>query len=109
MYVCIYVCTCMYVCMYVRTYLCIVPHTYVIDICMCMYVHWLQDEDGNGLTDLEIREQVDTFMFEGHDTTANSLCWILYLLAKHPEHQDKCREEIDAIFKEKDEIEWLGF
>ena len=48
-------------------------------------------------------------MFEGHDTTANSLCWILYLLAKHPEHQDKCRDEIDAIFKEKDEIEWLEF
>ena len=29
--------------------------------------------------------QVDTFMFEGHDTTTCSLAWTLFLIGHHPE------------------------
>ncbi|XP_077993423.1 leukotriene-B4 omega-hydroxylase 3-like [Glandiceps talaboti] len=67
-----------------------------------------RDEDGKGLTDQEIRDEVDTFMFEGHDTTASGLTWIMYNLARHPEHQQKCQEEIDELLdqKDKDELEW---
>ncbi|XP_002739095.2 cytochrome P450 4F3-like [Saccoglossus kowalevskii] len=67
-----------------------------------------RDESGKGLTDQEIRDEVDTFMFEGHDTTASGISWILYNMAKHTEHQLKCQEEIDELMdqKDKDEIEW---
>lgn len=56
-----------------------------------------QDEAGEGLTDAEIRDEVETFMFEGHDTTSSGIAWILYNLARHPDIQSKARAEVDAI------------
>ena len=35
-----------------------------------------------------------------------AICWILYCLALHPEHQQKCQEEIDSIFKQNKELQW---
>jgi cytokinin trans-hydroxylase len=37
------------------------------------------------------------FMLAGHETTANSLCWVLYLLDRHPEWWDALREEVFAV------------
>ena len=68
-----------------------------------------QDADGKGLTDQEIFDEVDTFMFEGHDTTASGISWFLYNMAKFPEFQQKCREEIDNLLTDKtqDKLEWF--
>jgi cytochrome P450 family 4 subfamily B polypeptide 1 len=49
---------------------------------------------------------VDTFVFEGYDTTANALTWTLYCLAKYPEHQTKCREEIKDVLRGRDHIDY---
>uniref|UniRef100_V9KPX3 Cytochrome P450, family 4, subfamily F, polypeptide 22 n=1 Tax=Callorhinchus milii TaxID=7868 RepID=V9KPX3_CALMI len=67
-----------------------------------------KDEEGNGLTDEEIQSEADTFMFEGHDTTASAISWALYNLARHPEYQEKCREEIAQLLKENgsEDLEW---
>ena len=64
------------------------------------------DEDGNGLTDVEIMDEVDTFMFEGHDTTTSGISWTLYCLAKYPEHQEKIREEVRNVLMGR---EWLDY
>ncbi|XP_021538846.1 cytochrome P450 4F22 isoform X1 [Neomonachus schauinslandi] len=67
-----------------------------------------RDEDGKELSDEDIRAEADTFMFEGHDTTSSGLSWVLFNLAKYPEYQEKCREEIQEVMKgrELEELEW---
>ncbi|XP_074240565.1 cytochrome P450 4F2 isoform X3 [Saimiri boliviensis] len=67
-----------------------------------------KDEDGKELSDEDIRAEADTFMFEGHDTTASGLSWVLYHLAKHPEYQERCRREVQELLKDREpkEIEW---
>ncbi|XP_045171819.2 cytochrome P450 4B1-like isoform X3 [Mercenaria mercenaria] len=62
-----------------------------------------KDENGEGLTFREIRDEVDTFMFAGHDTTASVINWVLWSLAKYPEMQDKVRKEVEDILDEKEE------
>jgi cytochrome P450 len=44
----------------------------------------------------------------GHDTTSSGLSWVLFNLAKYPEYQEKCREEIQEVMRgrELEELEW---
>nr|XP_017194239.1 cytochrome P450 4F3 isoform X2 [Oryctolagus cuniculus] len=67
-----------------------------------------KDEDGKEMSDEDIRAEADTFMFEGHDTTASGLSWVLYNLAKHPEYQERCRQEVQELLRDRElkEIEW---
>ncbi|WKX92995.1 hypothetical protein Q1695_010764 [Nippostrongylus brasiliensis] len=50
----------------------------------------------------DIREEVDTFMFEGHDTTATSIGWTLWFMAFNSECQTKVQQEMDEIFGSSD-------
>jgi cytochrome P450 len=43
------------------------------------------DEDGNRLSDLQIRDEVMTLMFAGHDTTTSTVSFMVYELARQPE------------------------
>ncbi|XP_062554130.1 probable cytochrome P450 4d14 [Armigeres subalbatus] len=53
--------------------------------------------DGKPLTDDDIREEVDTFTFAGHDTTSSALTFLLFNIAKYPEVQQKLYEEISTV------------
>ncbi|XP_035393619.1 cytochrome P450 4B1-like [Cygnus atratus] len=76
-------------------------HLDFLDILLCT-----KDVNGVGLSDEDLRAEVDTFMFEGHDTTASGISWLLYCLALHPQYQQQCREEIQGILGDRDTIEW---
>lgn len=59
--------------------------------------------EAQGLIDEEgIREEVDTFTFEGHDTTSTALTFILFLLGTHRDVQEKVYEEISSICAQND-------
>ncbi len=51
------------------------------------------DEDGNSLSDLQIRDEVMTLLFAGHDTTTSTIAFMFYELAHHPEIVERLRAE----------------
>lgn len=55
-------------------------------------------ENGAKLSDSDIREEVDTFMFEGHDTTTASIFWTLFMLGHNAKIQDNVYKELQTIF-----------
>ena len=55
-----------------------------------------RDPEGRPLRHEEIRDQVVTFLFAGHETTAQALTWALVLLARHPDTEDLLAAEVHA-------------
>ncbi|XP_045459539.1 cytochrome P450 4g15-like [Melitaea cinxia] len=56
----------------------------------------------NVITDHEIKEEVDTIMFEGHDTTAAGSSFVLCLLGVHQDIQERVYNELYSIFGDSD-------
>jgi cytochrome P450 len=50
-----------------------------------------RDEDGQPLTDQELRDELMTLVLAGHETTANSLAWTFERLVRTPEAYDRLR------------------
>uniref|UniRef100_A0A0D9S7D2 Cytochrome P450 family 4 subfamily A member 11 n=1 Tax=Chlorocebus sabaeus TaxID=60711 RepID=A0A0D9S7D2_CHLSB len=63
-------------------------------------------ENGSSLSNKDLCAEVDAFMFEGHNTTASGISWILYALATHTKHQQRCREEIQGLLGDGASITW---
>jgi cytochrome P450 len=56
-----------------------------------------RDDDGNSMSDQQLRDEVITLLLAGHETTALNLSWTWYLLAQHPQIEEKLHEELDAV------------
>lgn len=58
-------------------------------------------DTGEGMPDLQLRDELMTMFVAGHDTTANALTWTLYLLSQHPEEQALVEAEVDGVLQGK--------
>ena len=55
-----------------------------------------RDTNGDKLSDDAVQEEVDTFMFEGHDTTASGITWAMYYIGCLPDIQRRLHQEVDS-------------
>jgi cytochrome P450 family 135 len=55
-----------------------------------------RDENGEGMSNAELRDQLLTLLMAGHETTATALAWAFDLLFRHPEAMERLREEVEG-------------
>ena len=56
-----------------------------------------RDDDGQAMTDKQVRDEAMTLFLAGHETTANALAWALYLLAKNPVARARAEHETAGL------------
>jgi cytochrome P450 len=73
----------------------------------------VRDEDGKPLPPRRVRDEACTFMLAGHETTANALSWMWYLLALNHEARERMLAEVDEVlgqrrptFADVERLEW---
>jgi cytochrome P450 len=54
-------------------------------------------DEGEALTDSEVRDQILIFLLAGHETTSTALTFTLHLLGRHPDVQDRVRSEVMSV------------
>ena len=56
-----------------------------------------RDEAGQAMSDVELRDELMTILFAGHETTATALAWALYWIHYIPEVREKLLQELNSI------------
>ena len=66
------------------------------DDLLSMLLH-ARDEEGNTMSDQQVRDEVLTLILAGHETTANALAWTWYLLSQHPDVESQLLSELRDV------------
>ncbi|MEY2914391.1 MAG: hypothetical protein RLZZ184_3700 [Cyanobacteriota bacterium] len=56
-----------------------------------------EDENGQPMTDAELRDELMTLLVAGHETTATAISWAFYWIHKLPEVREKLLAELDSL------------
>ena len=70
------------------------------DDLLSMLLSACEEGTGRGMTDEQLRDEVMTVFVAGHETTANAMSWLLYLVSQHPEVEEQLFAEIDGRWPE---------
>ena len=62
------------------------------------------DEDGNSMTDRELRDELMTLLLAGYETTATAMAWGLYWIYQKPLVREKLLQELDSLGENPDPI-----
>jgi len=65
-------------------------------------------EDGGGMDDTELRDQLITLLAAGHETTATSLAWAFYWLERNPDIKARLLAEVTALGPDPDPMKVAG-
>ncbi len=69
---------------------------------LSMLLQATDDEgDGTGMSDKQLRDEVVTLFMAGHETTANTLAWVWYLLSLHPQAESRLHAELDDVLGDR--------
>ncbi|MEG4799215.1 cytochrome P450 [Microcoleus sp. ARI1-B5] len=64
-----------------------------------------RDENGQPMTNEELRDELMTLLFAGHETTATALAWAFYWIHHLPSVRQKLLEELDSLGENPDPME----
>lgn len=67
------------------------------DDLLSMLIAARDPETGEAMSDAQLRDEVLTLFLAGHDTTANTLSWAMYLLSRHPVVRRRLAGEVDEV------------
>jgi cytochrome P450/ubiquinone/menaquinone biosynthesis C-methylase UbiE len=73
-----------------------------VDDAMSHLLRAQQGNNGDGLSDRQVRDEAMTLLLAGHETTASTLTWALYLLSQHPEVERRVRDELATVIGDRD-------
>ncbi|HEX3766977.1 MAG TPA: cytochrome P450 [Puia sp.] len=62
-----------------------------------MLLNTRYEDTGEVMTEEQLIDEIHVLLFAGHETTANTLSWLLYLLASHPEVLKKLKSAIESV------------
>lgn len=80
---------------------------------LSVLLHAQAENNGNFMSDVQVRDEAMTMLMAGHENTANILAWTWYLLALHPEIYRRMCDEVEQILGERaptlDDLPNLGY